>query len=511
MKKEKSDKGIVLLIVILFVVILGVSTTAILKLHSMEVNLARRQNNSTRAFYLAEAGLQRALYNLDQDFKGDTTPSWVDGDIDGIDVTQGGTIVIPQNRDEAKAIDDPAQPFYSLPYSSTSLADGSYSVELLNISGKTDQIWVKSTGISGESTRTIVAHVAENNLSPWNAAIFGGAGLGGVLINGNVEIHGSVHILGEGLTPADYAIDMSGSAVVMDSYSGIPLALSSRIVAGELDTKLRVKHGLVGLSGSATVGQPGDPVDGVYVTDGYGGTKGAASVYSDNGFANSYDLGDTVTFPKISGDNPYTDLDTGNIYANYLAYAKANGLVISAAGELAELANITPVSIFEYKDLDDNKIKMDGNGNLTISGIVYIEGGDLEMKDAPGKNTIIYSGSGIIVVEGDAVLSDGEVRIETNILTAGTFPTSDVLGVITSGKLIFDEAAIDIMGAFYAETKIELKKQTDLAGTIVSNYIDMGSNVPSVYQVPSLIDNLPEGMIDLPNKWFPVMEDWQEI
>ena len=519
-KKLGCNKGVTLLIALVFTLILGMGAATVARVHSTQIRSVRNQGNSTRAFYLAEAGLQRTLYDLDQDFEGNTNPSWTDGDVDGVDVTQGGTIAIPQNRDDAKRIDNPDQPFYF--YISDSLSNGSYSISLLNISGKTNEIWVKSTGVWKDSTgiivaqRTIVAHVTENNVSPWNATIFGGTGIGGVLINGNVGIHGSVHILGEGLVPTDYAINMSGSGIIKNNRDGIPFALSSRIAAeGSLKAKLRVRRGLAGLSGSATVGEFGDPMDGVYVTDGYGGTAGAGNVYSDNGTGNPYDLGDSITFPKISGDNPYTDPDAGgDPYANYLAYAKNKGLVISDAAKLAELANITPVSNFDYNDFAEggtNQIKMDGSGSLNISGIVYIEGGDLEMRDSPGQDTIIYSGSGMIVAEGDAVSSDGEVRIETNILSSNTFPTMAVLGVVTPGIITFDEAAIDVIGAFYAETKIVLKKQTNLAGTLVSNYIDMSSNVPSIYQVRDLVDNLPAGMIDSLNKWSITITDWQEV
>ena len=42
---------------------------------------------------------------------------------------------------------------------------------------------------------------------------------------------------------------------------------------------------------------------------------------------------------------------------------------------------------------------------------------------------------------------------------------------------------------------IKISKQTNVMGTIVGGYFDMGSQVPNIYQVPSLADNLPYGMI----------------
>ena len=519
--QKVKRKGLAFVLVLAFVLILTLAATAFIALSGTEIRMVRRQNDSTCAFYIAEGGLERAIYDLRQDFITDTTdPSWADGDINDIDVTQGGTVTVPQNRDDTKTIGDTDQPFYSLPYSSTSLGGGSYSVSLLNVSGKTDEIWVKSTGTYGDSTRTVVVFVKIYNISPWNTAIFAGTGTGGVLINGNVDIRGSVHILGMALTPTDYAINMSGSANIGNNYNGIPSTLSSRIPAcpttifgGEtvesLEAVLRVKQGLAGLSGSATAGQTDvsgndykETLDGVYVTDGYGGNKGASNVYSDKGTANAYDLGDTVTFPSLS--DPYQDYDT------YQEYLKDNALVISEPDQLDELDDITPTSNFTYTD-GTNTISMDGNGNLTISGIVYIEGGDLEMKKQGSQRTITYSGSGIIVVAGDSDPSDAEVEIDVNLLTANTFPTSDVLGIMTPGEIEFDEANIDVMGAFYAETKIEVKKQTNVAGTLVSNYVDMGSQVPSVYQVPALYDNLPTGMTDSSNIWAITTRDWQEI
>jgi hypothetical protein len=525
--KRINKKGIVLIIVLIFILLLVIAASSFIYISSGEIKLVRVQNNSTKAFYMAEAGIERTLYELDQDFENDpTSPSWSDGDINGIDVTQGGTVPVPQNRDEAKPLNDPSQPFYALPYGSTTLDGGSYSLELLNVAGKTDEIYLKATGTYEDSERSIVVKLVIYNTSPWNAAVFGGAGMGGVLINGNVGIAGSVHILGTGLADTDYAMNMSGSAIIRNNYEGIPLALSSRIPAcpttvfdGEnvqsLAATLRIKNGLVGLSGSATAGEVHvlgniykETLDGAYVTDGYGGTAGAGNVYSDNGTSYAYDLGNDVSFPSLG--EAYTDPSTGIPYATYLDYLKSQALIISDSADLAELAAITPDSNFSYTD-GINGIAADGSGNLAISGIVYIQGGDLGMTSAPGKDTLLYSGSGTILAEGDADTTNGSVNLNVNLYSNGTFPTNHALGVMTPGTIIFDAATINVIGAFYGETKIDMTKQTNLAGTLVSNYIDMGSQVPSVYQVPALSVNLPAGMIDSTATWSVATTVWQEI
>ena len=53
------------------------------------------------------------------------------------------------------------------------------------------------------------------------------------------------------------------------------------------------------------------------------------------------------------------------------------------------------------------------------------------------------------------------------------------------------------MGAFYAQGRLTSMKQTVVTGTFVSNYFDMGINVPEIYQVPTMADNLPLGMIGM--------------
>ncbi|PIU42158.1 MAG: hypothetical protein COS99_01715 [Candidatus Omnitrophica bacterium CG07_land_8_20_14_0_80_42_15] len=500
------QRGFAFIMVLIFILALGLAGASFMVISSSEIIMTRMQNDSTKAFYLANAGIESGLYALLQDFNsGGGSPSWRDGDIDGI------------------ACGPNSASFYTL-YGSTNLGEGSYTISLKNTANN-DEIFVRATGTCGDNSRSIEVYVKAYNVSPWNNAIFGGAGTGGMLINGNVSIAGSVHILGTGIADTDFAMNMSGSAGIQNNYDGIPASLSSRIPAcptvdfgGEniqsLGATLRVKNGIVGLSGTADAGGtdvPGnsykETLDGVYVTDGYGGNKGAANVYSDNGSSNPYDLGDSISFPSLN--DSYTE-PGGPTYTTYKDYLKANALVISNAAQLAALGSLTPTSNFSYTD-GANSISMNGSGAMTISGIVYIQGGDLGMNKSGSNKTITYTGIGSILVEGDADASDGATQVNVNLLTSNTFPTSSALGVMSVGKITFDAANIDVIGAFYSQERINVAKQTNVGGTLVSNLIDMGSNVPSVYQVPALYTNLPPGMIGAGNSWIVVTSDWQEI
>jgi len=511
----RNEKGIVLITSYLVITVLIILGSAFISRSISEMRTAERERDSIQAFNIAEGGLEQAIYKLKKDFENVSSPSWDDGNIDGI-------VVGPDTTNFY---------FFYGPMPPQPLGDGFYTVKLKNVVDATDpdgikdnEILIESKGaldvdpITGDLVppiRTIQVHAKMKNYSPWNNAIFAGVGAGGSTINGHVDIRGSVHLLGTGLGDGDSAIDMGGNANIGNNYQGIPSALEERIpelptvifngeTVQSLGAEVRIKNGLAGLSGSATIGEENssgdsykETVDGVYITDGYTGNKGDVNVYSDNGTANAYDLGDTVSFPSLS--DPYLD------YESYQEYLRDNALVISEDAQLSQLNNLTPASSFSYTD-GTNTIAIDGNGNLTISGIVYIDGGELKIKESGSNKTITYSGKGTIFATGD-------VDIEVNLLTSGpdSFP-SNVLGIMTPGDIEFDEANIDVMGVFYAEGEIELKKQTNIAGTIVSNYFDIGNQVPSIYQVPSLFDNLPSGIISsLEPDWVMRVSAWQEL
>lgn len=490
-KSVDNEKGSILIIsYFVIVLMLGVGAAFMLT-SSNEARLAERERLATVAFHIAEAGIERGLYDLRQDFvTAVTTPSWADGNINGY------------------MIGSDTVNYYAIPYSSTAFNDGTYTVQLKNVSGGQD-IWLRSVGTIAGVTHTIEAYVKMVDISPWNNAIFAGAGAAGAMVNGNVDIRGSVHILGTGLLPGDYAIEMGGTAqLVGNNYNGVDAALTAKVPAlptvaynGEtvqtLNAVLRVKRGIVGVSGSATVGEPNvasnstkETVDAVYSNDGFGGNQGNNGVYSDNSTTHAYDLGDSVAFPSLN--TPYQG------YATYKAWLKANALVISSAADLAQVANITPGSNFSLSNARGT-ISMSA-GNLSISGIVYIDnGGSLNFNKQGVDKNITYSGKGSIYV-------DGNVGINTNLVTSGnvSFPTN-IVGIMTPNTITFNEAQIDVMGIFYAETQVTVEKQTDIMGSIVSNYFDMGTNVPSIFQVPATVNGMPPGMVGSNSVWYLVV------
>lgn len=81
MKKSWSEeKGIILPLVLIFALLLMISRLAFMSLGIQENSLVQREISKRQAFYLAEAGLERTLYDLRQDFERGTQ-NWADGEI----------------------------------------------------------------------------------------------------------------------------------------------------------------------------------------------------------------------------------------------------------------------------------------------------------------------------------------------------------------------------------------------------------------------------------------------
>lgn len=307
------------------------------------------------------------------------------------------------------------------------------------------------------------------------------------------------------LKVTDLADELSGTADVGNNYSGMSATLRNCIpmpptvsyggqTVESLSGKLRVKHGLVSLSGSATVGWGNstsntikETMDGVYVSDGYSGNKGSANVYSDNGVNQDYDLGDgVVKFPTLS--DPYPP------YATYMDYLKDNSYNKSGAMDIGGTSF----------DVGDGKghIKYDAaTGEMNITGIVYVDG-DISFS---GGKIHKYTGSGTLV-------STGNINVDCNVLPKTNFPVTDSLGLIAAHNMtVGGGAQLSVAAACYAQYQIYIPKQTELAGTCVSSYFNL-KNVPHLYQVPALSSHLPPGMPGAEPIWVVTIgvKSWQD-
>jgi hypothetical protein len=519
-RSSNSESGAILLIVIILMLALTITGVAFLNAGVLEYRLAKREDYKNKAFYIAEGGLERTIWNLKQDFVSGSE-DWTDGEINGVSV------------DDTPTTDD----WWILNYPNPLLGDGSYEVKLKYVNDptggfKNDEIWVRSTGTVKEIPRIVQAYVEIVNVFPWNNAIFAGIGSGaGAIIEGNSLIHGSVLILGKDVAEEAMVMDMLGTAGIRNNYYGMDVDLVPKVPLcptedgiEDLDAYLRVKQGTVNLGGTATVGEPNNPgdsfkdyMDGVYATGNYGGNKGADNVYSDNGPWELYDLGDAVVFPSLKDD--YTDPVTDTHYPTYLDYLDANSLDIPIG--INEISS--DIADFTTSD-GTNTISWDqSEGELHVEGIIWVLADSLDL----GKkgDPIEYTGSGTIVVakhNGIPFDVHGDIRVHGDLVAKGTYDgpggyegfPNNAIGLIANNIELATgsgESQLMMTAAFFAENRIISAKQNEIGGTFVSNYFDMGTNVPRIYQVPDLQDNLPPGMPGGTPIWYISTSQWSEV
>lgn len=394
-----------------------------------------------------------------------------------------------------------------------------------------------------------------SDVNVWRNAIFGGTGQAGGLINGNVSIHGSVHLLGTNILSgglAVAAIDLSGTSLIRNNYTGLDTGLRNRVPPlpkrtwnGEtvetLNAKLRVKNGLVGMSGNSRIGEPNvagnawkETMDGTFVNDGWTGNSVTAdggrgipeAVFSDNGWDEPYDLGDKLRLPVFSDAwrdpltgstvlNPFTGANyTHEEYFATLTGTPYTGNITLNARSTNFYYNATrPADTNPANRLptDDYILFNCATDLLEINGQIQIDG-NLIFTGQGNDQSINYTGRGALLVNGDVTIAADLLAINANGTTANSFPVANCLGIMCSNNMaVGTTSQLKIMGAFYAQNQIKSEKQTVVLGTFVSNYFDMGKNVPDIYQVPALADNLPYGMIGAYPLLILQQVSWREL
>lgn len=554
-RKNRASSSVVVLL-IMTLLLAGGMTLAGMTLQ--ELSRTERDEESLVAFQAAQAGLE---FQIAQSY-------------DQLDENNGQFV---SGTQELCGLMDPINEGGCVYSDVIAIDDGTFS-----------RAYFTAWAIHGEFTRSVRAYVRSRNVSIWNNAIFAGTGAAGQAINGNVDIRGSVHILGDGeayddlngngtrdpaepwndtnkngvwdpgepftdtnsdgvwnvaepyndtnsngvydppLTVTDLSSDFSGTAYIGNNYSGMPTTLRGLVPAPPVDngietlgTEVRAKHGQISINGNAKIGSdsPVDyglskaKVDGVYVNDGFTGNSGAAHVNSDNGTTNQYDLDNLgIEFPLITGigAQEYVDED-GGTWEDQKLYLDDRAMVIPQT----QVTNATTAinygpdakgNRFQWTPPVKSGTKIVSPGVLHIEGVVKVNG---DFTIGASKEDIRYTGDGTIYATQD-------IHVHSNFLPRSDldFPTEARVGLIAQRNMYLaagsGDAQLMMAGAFYAQGTIVSRKQNQIAGTFVANFFDMGTNVPNIYQCPSLVYNMPPAMPGDEGFYTVKIETWRE-
>ncbi|MBI4619775.1 MAG: pilus assembly PilX N-terminal domain-containing protein [Desulfobacterales bacterium] len=513
----KDEKGIALVVALLFLTLLSLLGIAGIITSTTDTKIAGNTLSSTKAFYIAEAGLARAEAELINDLSTDQNIA-----NSSFTATSGDITITPSST-----------AFYTV-FSNISFGAGSYTIQFKNYGTAPNYesaiVLVRSTGTGpNSSTITLERYLSAENISPWNNAIFAGGGGGAAPITGNVIIAGSIHLLGNGLAATDTVFN-NQTGDCRNSNTGMDATLAGKIAGGttsDLNAKFRVKNGRADMTlGSGTIGTSASPFKGIYVTTGtdagsdgvnddiLGGDNSGAgqNLYADKGAnsAEAYDLGDyNITLPSI--DTTWMDAHSKNLTGTnqYVGPAGNQKGLIAGALELTGDYKVTGTDYYpnieQYDGVDwassTNGIRYNSVTNvLEIKGIVKVT--SLNISD-----DITYAGKGTIYVTGTT-------NIDGNVLpaTAASYPTTNVLGVVSTGNMALPSSSQKLLtGAFYSAGTVTSSKQNELAGTIVCQNFNITAQVPKIWQVPSLATNLPPGMPGSTPVWVFTEKTWREI
>lgn len=546
------QEGMALLAATLFiavaVMILGALAMRVINQH----NQVSQQSAFKDCFLGLESGFAESLVDIEQGGSGRIglgtwTPSQV------------GVVELPSfDDDTVSPLTLPNMPNVSyMAYALEWISDGidNNGNGVVDDIGEDGYFTIYAFSRSGGIDRAAEIVVAGQDVNVWRNAIFAGTGQAGGLVNGNVSIHGSVHLLGDDLpegAEAITALDLSGTSLIHNNYVGIPATLLARVpplpqtqfngeTVSTLDAVLRVKNGLVSMSGNSEIGEPNvagntikETLDGTRVNDGWTGTSviddggrgDPKNVFSDDGWDHTYDLGNKVNLPMLADDwrsptgetvlNPATGKNytheeyfhnvlTGTPYpGNLTIKANADFYYNATRPTDTNIANRLPTDDYILFNATTNVMEI--NGQIEINGDLVITRGGGNDK------TILYTGRGAILVQGNATLDTDLLSVNKNGTTANSFPVNNFFGIMVKQDLTVGSLSqLYLMGGFYAQNMVKSSKQTITMGTFVGNYFDMGTNVPDIYQVPELPNNLPLGMIGN----YPILNlsqvSWREL
>lgn len=505
---RRTERGSAFVITLLVMAITLAMGLALVTSGMTELDISGNYRNRATAYYAAASGLEQTVVDLG------VSTTWIEQVINTTTWTIHDpfpTSITINGQTVALAVDGNGDviPGYYPFGSSTTLGNGTFTREMylpptVDNSGAKPILTfkVRSTGTGGLGE--LAEQVVRADIRPtiavhgvWDNAVFADAGEAGNSITGHAAVRGSIHILGNPSSPP--TIEFGGTGDIRNNYSdavswfgatdaaklpSLPTVEVNGVPVETLDTVVRIRDASINLTGDADIGAVNDDsntvkemIDSVRSN----GTVGpSAEVHTDD--TGSYDT-DQLVFPELS--DPYIDPATGTSYTTHRDFLDTNSLTIS---EYEISANTTA---FTHSDGNGNSISWDPTTLiLTISGIIKTDG-NMRLgrpHGQPGLRGVNYVGTGTIYATDD-------IHIDGYVVPVGNYITDGNLGLIAADDVLIDEASnVNVMAAIYAQDQIRVSKQTAIAGAMVSSWFDMGMNVPAVFHVPDLTQNLPPGM-----------------
>jgi len=320
-------------------------------------------------------------------------------------------------------------------------------------------------------------------------------------INGNVEIHGGLTVLCDGVTDP-YGVVLGGTAGVYNSYDGgsaSSMGDEMRLLVDSLpeddfgnetlEAEVRIKTCGADLGGSASMGTSTVPMDQVCSDGGVnGGTLGSNVFSGENAIESFNDCGgaDAFKFPDLT-DSATADSVLADKITPLNAWCTITNATASMGWNMADPTNATPACA--VPGACTCTLCWDTTSNTLVSTSSETSGNLYDMSACPSVtlSDVNYTGKATFYYGSNTI------NITDDVLANNSFPSGDAFGFMTTGDINIDAApGTKLTGLFYAGGNTNIEKQTAIAGIVLSDTFDT-KNVPEFYQVPDLAQQAPAG------------------
>jgi hypothetical protein len=527
-RAHHGDSGIVLIQVIAFSIVLAMITFALVNLSISEYATANSADQGMRAFYIADAAVERAITVLRAD------SNWNDGT--GADKNANNTSWQPlYDAFQAGGAGNAVNQTYPAGGGSGS---GTYSVYIKRVApgspyNAADTIWIRTLGTSGSSTRSI--EILLHRLTPLDFSVYSAQTFQVSNGGGNVTLHGSAY----------FYQDLGLKAVQTGIYN------DRQIQSADLPpytNQLYVKGTLDMSKGNSTVGTLSQPMYGVHA--------GALNLKS-NGTQNLHTLEldnivPSIPYPNVAGY--ITSVLTNQTYGNLLAVGQLTMAICTNTGGVWT-QSYTPGLTFGateftipakgYTVCDNNATNSANymahwnpsatvpltlnssyqNSPILVPGAVVIN----QSVNYSGVGTFVVEtlggGSGIAINTGQILssypASNSSGSNPCGYANPSSMPQSDLLAFIVAGNVALtgsgntcsqENDVVIIAGANGSSTFTSTNK-VNMYGVLITEQLDTTQN-PDFYQIPSILQYMPGPvqMVATFNTTMPVVVwQWREL
>ena len=275
-----GQQGFALTTSLIILAIVGALIAGAVFTTMFETNVALNDAAAAQAQYVAQAGLQKYKAVLFQAFRyneairDDATYKCQTSLSFGIDLNRDGIFQEGEAWDNNRLVLNP-EPVLDV----NGNVIGTYTVTLLMDPNNDSRITVVSEGETapGQNWRQAKARAVSTfiirNSAGTEQAIFAGTGHGMKFFNGNTEVYGGVHIVGDKNNANTPVIDTRGNSRILNGYTKNDAGDTSSFLINELEAadnlcaSVRVQYGRVIVDGDSQFGSRDNPLLTVAVGD----------------------------------------------------------------------------------------------------------------------------------------------------------------------------------------------------------------------------------------------------